>query len=111
MSEITNEYMMEMLGKSKNYTIVLLKEGPNTEITGVDQLIWEHARGNFELRAKGLLSIVCPVTEENIVKGVGIFNADKESVKAIMDEDPAVKQGLFAYEMLTVKSFPGDALG
>ena len=44
MSEITNEYMMEMLGKSKSYTIVLLKEGPNVDIPGVDQLIWEHAR-------------------------------------------------------------------
>lgn len=111
MSEITNEYMMEMLGKSKSYTIVLLKEGPNVDIPGVDQLIWEHARENFALRAKGLLSIVCPVTEENTIKGIGIFNADKKSVKVIMDEDPAVQQGLFVYEMLDVKSFPGDALG
>ena len=111
MSEITNDYMMEMLGKSKNYTLVLLKEGPNVDMPGIDQLIWEHARKNFELRAKGLLSIVCPVTEENSVKGIGIFNADKQSVKVIMDEDPAVQQGLFVYEMTDVKSFPGDALG
>lgn len=103
--------MMEMLGKSKNYTIVLLKEGPNVGMAGRDQVIWEHGRRNFELRAKGLLSIVCPVMEENKINGIGIFNADKESVKAIMDEDPAVQQGIFIYEMLDVKSFPGDALG
>lgn len=111
MSEITNEYMMEMLSKSKNYTLVLLKEGPNVDIAGIEQLIWEHARENFKLRSEGLLSIVCPVTEENAIKGIGIFNADKKSVKAIMDEDPAVQQGIFIYEMMDVKSFPGDALG
>lgn len=102
--------MMEMLGKSKKYTLVLLKEGPNVDKPGIDQLIWEHARENFALRAKGLLSIVCPVTEENTIKGIGIFNAGKESVKAVMDEDPSVQQGLFVYKMLDVKSFPGDAL-
>lgn len=48
--------------------------------------------------------------EENDIRGIGIFNADKQRVKEIMDEDPGVKQGVFVYEILDVKSFPGDTL-
>ena len=110
MKTITNEFMMEMLGKSKNYTVVILKKGPNEDITGVQQIVWEHGRRNFELREQGLLSVVCPITEENEIRGIGIFNADKEKVKEILDGDPGVQQGVFVYEILNAKSFPGDAL-
>lgn len=110
MNEITNEFMMQMLGKSKNYSIVILMKGPNDNISERQQIVWEHGRRNFELRAQGLLSIVCPVVEENEIRGIGIFNADKEKTKEIMDEDPGVKQGVFVYEILNVKSFAGDAL-
>ncbi len=110
MSTITNEFMMEILQKVKEYTLVLLRAGPNNDMPDAQQLIWEHGRRNFELREQGLLSIVCPVTEESAIQGIGIFNADKKKVKEIMDADPGVQQGLFVYEILTVKSFPGDAL-
>ena len=110
MKTITNEFMMEMLGKSRNYTVVLLKKGPNEDIPEVKQIIWEHGRKNFELREEGLLSIVCPIAEENEIRGIGIFNADKEKVKEILDEDPGVQKGVFVYEILTARSFPGDAL-
>src|SRR4051794_31637859 len=110
MKTITNEFMMQMLGKSKNYSIVILKKGTNDNIAEHQQIIWEHGRRNFELREAGLLSIVCPVMEENDIRGIGIFNADKQRVKEIMDEDPGVKQGVFVYEILDVKSFPGDTL-
>ncbi len=110
MSTISNEYMMEMLGKSKNYTIVILKKGPNDAIPERKQITWEHGRRNFELREQGLLSVVCPIAEENEIRGIGIFNVGKEKVIAIMDEDPGVKSGVFVYEILGVRSFPGDGL-
>ena len=110
MKTITNEFMMQMLGNSRNYTIVILKKGPNEDIPEVKQIIWEHGRRNFELREQGLLSIVCPIAEENDVRGIGIFNADKEKVKEIMDGDPGVQQGVFVYEVLDARSFPGDVL-
>jgi len=110
MKTITNEFMMQMLGNSRNYTIVILKKGPNEDIPEVKQIIWEHGRKNFELREEGLLSIVCPIAEENEIRGIGIFNADKEKVKEILDEDPGVQKGVFVYEILTARSFPGDAL-
>jgi hypothetical protein len=48
--------------------------------------------------------------EDNEIRGIGIFNAGKEQVKEIMDEDPGVKQGVFIYEIIAVKSFEGDSL-
>ena len=111
MNTITNEYMMEMLGKSKNYTIVILRKGPNDNIPEKQQIVWEHGRRNFELREQGLLSIVCPVVGENEIRGIGIFNVDGEKITEIMDEDPGIKNGVFVYEILSVKSFPGDGLG
>lgn len=54
--------------------------------------------------------IVCPVFDESNVSGVGIFNAEIDEVKSIMDEDPAVKEGIFVYEIHACRSFPGDSL-
>jgi hypothetical protein len=102
--------MMEMLGKSKNYTAIILKKGLNYNIPERQQIVWEHGRRNFELRDQGTLSIVCPITEENDIRGIGIFNGTKEEIKEVMDADPGVQKGVFVYEILAVKSFPGDAL-
>ena len=110
MTTITDEYMMQMIATTKNYTVVILKAGPNKDIAGLQQIIWEHGRRNFALRAEGLLSIVCPVSDDSDVKGIGIFNAGVEETKGIMDEDPGVMEGVFIYEMHPVRSFPGDSL-
>ncbi len=77
---------------------------------GVKSIIWEHGRRNFELRAAGVLSIVCPVTDESEIAGIGIFNASIEEVSKLMDEDPGVKADVFVYELHPCRSFPGDSL-
>jgi hypothetical protein len=111
MAVITDEYMQQMLAKTKEYCIVLLKPLPGGDKNpDLRKLLWEHGRRNFSLRADGLLSIVCPVTEETGVSGVGIFNASKEETKKIMDGDPAVQAGIFTYEVHPCRSFPGDSL-
>lgn len=110
MTTITDEYMYEMLPKTKEYTIVLLKPGPKVEQVEVEKIIWEHGRRNFALRADGFLSIVCPVTVEANVNGLGIFSASLEETKKIMDRDPAVEAGVFIYELYPCRSFPGDSL-
>jgi uncharacterized protein YciI len=53
------------------------------------------------LRAEGVLSIVCPISDGSDVAGIGIFKASVEEVKSIMDEDPGVKAGVFVYEILS----------
>jgi hypothetical protein len=76
-----------------------------------DALIWEHGRRNFSLRADGLLSIVCPVTDDTELCGVAIFNTSVERARQLMDEDPGVQAGVFSYEVHPVRGFPGDTLG
>ena len=110
MAAITDELMRQMLPKARTYVAVILKAGPNWNIAGVEKIIWEHGRRNFALLADGLLSIVCQVAGEGDVRGIGIFNASLEETKAIMDEDPGVKAGVFVYEAHPCRSFPGDSL-
>jgi hypothetical protein len=110
MTAITDEYMYEMLAKTKDYCIVILRPGSQAMGHGVEKMIWEHGRRNFALRADGLLSIVCPVTVVGDVNGLGIFNTSMEETKKIMDGDPAVQAGIFEYELYPCRSFPGDSL-
>ncbi len=110
MTSISDEFMRQMLGKTQQYSVVILRAGPNRDEKGVETIIWEHGRRNFELRAKGVLPIVCAVSDGSDVSGIGIFNVTVEETKAIMDEDPGVKAGMFVYEVHSGRSFPGDSL-
>ena len=110
MITISDEFMQKMLATTRKYCVVILKVGPKRNPDGVEKIIWEHVRRNFVLRAEGMLSIVCPIADGSNVTGVGIFNADVEEVKKIMDEDPGVKAGVIAYEIHASRSFPGDSL-
>jgi hypothetical protein len=107
---ITDDFMRDMLPRTKTYTVVLLKARADGGEADARQIVWEHGRRNFELRAQGLLAIVCPVTDESELCGIGIFNASPADTERIMDDDPAVKAGLFTYEVHPVRSFPGDSL-
>jgi hypothetical protein len=110
MAMITDEFMRQMISATRDYSIVILKAGPNKHMDGAEKIIWEHGRRNFELRAAGLLPIVCPISDGSDVSGIGIFNASVEEVKKIMDEDPGVQTGVFVYEIHACRSFPGACL-
>ena len=110
MITITDEFMLQMLPTTRPYCIVILRDGPNKDIEGRDSIVWEHGRRNFSLRAQGVLAIVCPIKDESNIHGVGIFNAMVEEVKEIMEGDPAVRTGIFVYEIHETRSFPGDSL-
>jgi len=110
MQEITDEFMQQMLMQTKQYTLMILRPGPNTGREDLQQLLWEHGRNNFKLRAEGLLSIVCPVAQQSDIVGIGIFNADAETVSERLKDDIAIREGVFTYELLPVRSFPGDSL-
>ena len=108
--EITDEFMQQMRATTKNYTLMILKQGPEYVLPAVEKIIWEHGRRNFSLRADGFLSIVCPIADGTDTKGIGIFNGDAEKIKEIMDGDPGVIKGVFIYEIHPCRSFPGDRL-
>ncbi len=107
---ITDEYMKQMSATTKPYTVVVLKKGPEFKMPEVFPIIWEHGRRNYQLRADGLLSIVCPIPSDDQMAGIGIFNADIEKTKEIMNEDPAIKANVLSYEVFASRSFPGDQL-
>jgi len=103
--------MRKMLQAANRYTLVILRRTGKRGEPGADEIVWEHGRRNFELRRDGLLCIVGPViADESEVAGVCIFTTDLEQTKRIMNEDPAVKAGIFVYDAHAIESFPGDAL-
>jgi len=110
MTTITDDFMKQMIAAAKTYTAIILKKTPVYNREQHFPLIWEHARRNFQLRAEGKLSIVCPVRDESEVGGIGIFNLGPDETRQLMDEDPAVKAGIFTYDVHPVASFPGDTL-
>ncbi|MGA3112094.1 MAG: hypothetical protein ABSE15_08695 [Candidatus Bathyarchaeia archaeon] len=110
MAEITDEFMKEMLAKSKSYCIVILKDGPNSKMEGARGIVWEHGRRNFALRRDGVMPIVCRISDDGDIPGIAILDASVDEAKKLMDNDPGVKAGIFTYEIHPCKSFPGACL-
>jgi hypothetical protein len=109
-AEISDEYMFEQLQRTREYSVVLLHAGPQFGTLGSDAIVFEHARRNFSLRADGLLSIVCPVTDDSELQGVGVFSGTVDETRRLMEDDPGVRAGVFTFDVHPVRSFPGDAL-
>ena len=108
---VSDEFMREMLAKATSYTVVVLKRTPRRDEAGADAVVWEHGRRNFELRKEGKLRVVLPLGKERELSGISIFSTGVEETKALMDEDPAVKAGIFTYEIYRTRSFAEDSLG
>jgi RNA polymerase sigma-70 factor, ECF subfamily len=108
--EITDEYMQEMLGKSKTYTAVLLRKTAKASDPDAAKLVWEHGRRKFELKAEGKLPIVCPAADDSDWAGIAIFDAAPDEVERIIQDDPGVSAGLFTFELHPVRGFPSSRL-
>jgi YCII-related domain len=110
LGEITDEYMRENLGKTRPYTLVIIHKTAKLKEQGMDKVVWEHGRRNFQLRKDGKLNLVGPIRDESDVCGFYIFPVGLDEVRKIMDGDPGVQAGIFTYEIHPAVSFPGDAL-
>jgi hypothetical protein len=110
MAQFTDEQMEAALSKSREYTLVILHRGDAYGTEGSQELIWEHGRRNFELRAAGKLAIVGPIPDDSDTCGLGIFAVERDEAEELMREDPAIKAGIFAFVLHPYRSFPGDAL-
>jgi hypothetical protein len=63
------------------------------------------------LAEAGILPIVVPVGDDSPLAGIGIFAAGPEDTRAIMDDDPGVRAGIFTYQIHhPARGFPGAAL-
>jgi hypothetical protein len=113
---VTDEQLQESLKKTREYTVLILKAGPEFEVpgpdraSGVTKIIWEHGKRNSALRLAGLMPILCPITDGSGVTGIGIFDAPPEEVDKIMAADPGVRAGIFTYDIHPARSFPGSSL-
>ena len=107
---ITDERMHAPEPTTRTYTAVILKDGPNRHADDADAVIEEHGRRFRQMRADGLLSIICAVDDDTEVDGIAIFDLGTERTRDLMDVDPGVRAGIFAYEVHPVLGHPGDAL-
>ncbi len=116
LSELSDEEFLAELANVRPYTACLLKKGPNFEppgpdhTTGVTKIIWPHGKRNTALHRAGLLPIVCPVSDDSELAGLGIFSATADEVNEIMSEDPAIKAHVLTYELHATRSFAGSTL-
>lgn len=107
---ISDDMMLERLQHARQYTAALLRTTDKFVRPNVDPIIWEHGRRNFALREHGVLAIVLPVNDDTDWAGLAVFDAPAEEVGDILDADPGVAAGIFAYELHPVRGFPGSAL-
>jgi len=107
---VSDELMRQQLPTMRGYTVVILKKGAAYAPPGSDATVWEHGRRNFALRAAGLLSIVCPISDGTELAGIDIFDAEPDEVERLIRADPAVAAGVLTYEIHPTQSFPGDCL-
>jgi hypothetical protein len=93
MTQLTDEQMRKAMTETRPYTVVLLEAGPSYGTDEARPIVWEHGRRNFELRAEGVLSIVCPILDDSPLCGVGIFPGTVDEVRTVIEGDPAVRAG------------------
>lgn len=110
MQEITDAYMRERLAKTRPYTAVILKKGPEYHMPQAGPVIWEHGRRNFQLRAEGILPLACPINDGTDMAGIGIFTTPPERTREILEGDPAILAGVLVYDIHPVIGFPGSVL-
>jgi hypothetical protein len=98
------------MGTTRSYSVVILRNGPRADHPDRDAIVWEHGRRNFRLRAAGLLAVVLPIRDDSALDGVGVFDLDPDETRAVMEADPGVQAGVFAFEVHPARGFPGDRL-
>jgi uncharacterized protein YndB with AHSA1/START domain len=107
---VTDATMQARLAGTSTYSAVLLHATDAYVRPAVDPIIWEHGRRNMALVEAGILSVVLPVMDDTDLCGIGIFAASPDDTRAIMDDDPAVRAGIFSYDIHPVRGFPGATL-
>jgi hypothetical protein len=113
--EITDDYMKAKVQSGRGYATSLLKKGPayeppNARSPEKAAIVWEHVRRNMQLQQAGTKALVGPVMGGGDIVGITVFTVSEPEARALMDEDPAVKAGIFTYEIVTWFEFPGDGL-
>lgn len=85
---------------AKSTFLVIYRPGPAWLVgkSVSEQPLKEHGKYMLSLYAKGSMKLAGPLTD-NTGGAVVLEVADESEAKAIVAEDPAVKSGIFVYEM------------
>lgn len=86
----------------KPYFFVFLKKGPNRDQDSVtaEKIQRGHIDNINHLAATGKLNVAGPFLDEGDMLGIFVFDCTSEdSVKAMVEGDPAVKAGRLIYEI------------
>ena len=86
----------------KPYFFVFLKKGPNRGQDSVSAA--KIQRGHLEninrLAASGKLNVAGPFLDEGDIRGIFVFDCSTEdSVKTMLESDPAISSGRLVYEI------------
>jgi uncharacterized protein len=97
------------LEKAKKTYLVIYRPGPAWLVgkSMFDQPLKEHGKYMLSLYIKGSMKLAGPLTD-NAGGAVLLAVADESEAKAIVAEDPAVKSGIFLYEIHPWKLQPWD---
>jgi uncharacterized protein YndB with AHSA1/START domain len=107
---IDDQTMLDRLGGTSTYTAVLLRATDRFVRPAVDPIVWEHGRRNMALSQAGLMPIVLPVADDSDLAGIAVLAANAADTRIVMDDDPAVRAGIFDYDLHPVRGFPGASL-
>ena len=109
-SAFPDERMHELLATTRPYTAMLLRLGVGAAAPGAEAHVWEHGRRNLALRTAGTMLLVLPAPGHDEWAGIAVFAAPAEQVERLLADDPAIRAGVFTYELVPVIGFPGATL-
>ena len=94
---------------AKTTFLVIYRPGPAWLVgkSVSEQPLKEHGKYMLSLYVKGSMKLAGPLTD-NAGGAVVLAVADESEAKAIVTEDPAVKSGIFVYEMHPWELRPWD---
>ena len=106
---VTNDQVEELARSAVPYSLVILRWGPRRGTSDVAPVEAEHQRRMVQLRADGVIAILCPVASDSVC-GVVVMNVTTTEAGTIMREDPCVRGQVMTYDVYQCHGFPGDRL-
>ena len=110
----SQEEIMQLVSTGKPYTLLILKTGPTpppADELEANRLQMEHLAYLFQLEKEGKSSVFGPITGNETMRGIIIFNtANKEEVNQWMADDPWVKSGCLEYDLHELFTIPGQKI-
>lgn len=94
------------------YTLVVLRKGENYHNDNAIEVIQSlHLPYLFRQRDEGILVLTFPIMDQTELAAIAIYNTQsKQEVSEWLEDDPAVKDGIFTYEVVAGLGLKGDML-